>query len=183
MFPTLIVPGSLYWKIDGVDDTSYWCFGSSDQGSWYPPPVRFMTRLQQGVAVSGLLCRVPHAVHIHWVREWLSLNEGGLILGVSLSMVNGDIFNDDDLPVDYGSVLDGHYGITLSYGRKRVSFYCISVILDLYPYGPQYTLLLTKCHAFLRTNEGAGDEEYKYTDDSSTEDDSSDDNYSLSDDE
>ena len=98
-------------------------------------------------------------------------------------MFNGDMFDDGDLPVEYGGVLDGHYEITLSYGRNRVSFYCISVVLDPDPYGPCYTLLLTKGHAFLRTKEGTGDGEYMYANDSSTEDDSSDENYSLSDDE
>ena len=43
--------------------------------------------------------------------------------------------------------------------RKIVSFYCRSVILDLDPYEPHYTLLLTKGHAFWRTYKGAGDEE------------------------
>ena len=81
-----------------------------------------MTRFQQGIAVSGLLHRIPRTQYIHWVREWLRSDEEGNYLRVSLSMLNGDIFDDDDLPLEYGSVLDGQYEIAMSYWRNRASF-------------------------------------------------------------
>ena len=99
-------------------------------------------------------------------------------------MLNGDLFDDDDLNVGCRSVLDQYHEVATSYGRNRTMFYCISVSVDLDPYSPQYTLLHTEGHAFLRTYEGAGDEEeYMYTNDLLTDDDSSDEDYSLSDNE
>ena len=94
-------------------------------------------------------------------------------------MLNGGMFNHDDLRIGCRSIADGQYEITSSYGRNWESFYYISVILDLHAYGPPYTLLLTKGHMFLRTYEGTRDEEeYMYTDGSSTDDNSSDGDYS-----
>ena len=95
-----------------------------------------MTSPQQDVAVLGFLHRIPHEQYIHWVREWLRLDEEGNFVGVSLSMLNGDMFDDDDLPVGCRSVLDGHYEITLSYGRNRAIFFCILLILNPDPYAP-----------------------------------------------
>ena len=93
-----------------------------------------MTRFQQGVAVYGFLCRIPHSQYIDWVREWLRQDDDGIFVGISLSMLNGDLFDDDDLPVGCRSVLDHYYEVAMSYGRNRMTFYCMSVIVDLDPY-------------------------------------------------
>ena len=101
-------------------------------------------------------------------------------MGVSLSILNGGIFNHDDLHIVL-SILQGDYEVASSNGRNQESFYHILVILGQNPYGPPYTLLLMKGHMLLRPDEGTrGDGEYMDTDSSSTDDDSSDGDYSLS---
>ena len=90
-----------------------------------------MMRNEQGVS----------AQYIPRVREWLQQDNEGIFVGVSLSILNGGMFNDDDLPIQCRSVLNGEYEVALSYGRNWESFYHISVILDLDPYAP-YTLAI-----------------------------------------
>ena len=104
-----------YRSEGGPSDSSDGSSGSSNQGSSYPHQVRFLRRLHQGVAVSGFLCRIPHVQYIHWLREWLRFDEG-IYVGVSISMLNGDLFDDDDLAVGSRSVLDQYYEVSLSYG-------------------------------------------------------------------
>ena len=99
-----------------------------------------------------------------------------------MSLLNGDIFDDDDFPVGSRSVLDWFYQVYSSDGHNRAAFDCLSVIENPDPSGPQYTLLLTEGQVCLRSSEVAGDEEYMHADDSSTENDSSDEEYSSSDD-
>ena len=103
-------------------------------------------------------------------------------MGVSRSILNGDLFDDDDFPVGYRSVLYWFYEVSSSYGRNRATFDCLSVIENPDLSGLQYTLLLTEGQAVLSSSEGTSGEEYMHTDDSTTDDDSSDEDYSLSDD-
>ena len=72
-------------------------------------------RLHQGVAVSEFLHRIPHAQYIDWVREWLRVDDEGMYVGVSMSILNGDLFDDDDFPVGSRSVLDWFYEVSSSY--------------------------------------------------------------------
>ena len=126
----------------------------------------------------GSLCRIPHAQYILWVREWLQQEPEGIFVGASLSILNGGIFNHDDIPIEFRSILEGEYELTLSCGRDWVRFSHISVILDQNPYGHPYTLHLTERCISLRPDEGTG--EYMDTDGSLTNGHSSDEDYSLS---
>ena len=42
-------------------------------------------------------------------------------MGASLSILNGGIFNHDDIPIEFRSILEGEYELTLSCGRDWVS--------------------------------------------------------------
>ena len=61
---------SVYSHHDGDhdDDTSSWSSVYTHHASRYPYQVRFMMRNEQGVAVMGLLQRIPNTLHICWVR-------------------------------------------------------------------------------------------------------------------
>ena len=95
-----------------------------------------------------------------------------------MSILNGGLYDDGDYPsVGSRSVLAQFYQVSSMHGCNRVDFDCLSVIENPDPSGPQYTVLLTEGQVFLRPADGAGDEEYMHTNDSSTDED-----YSLSDD-
>ena len=49
-------------------------------------------------------------------------NQKGFSMGASLSILNGDIFNHDDIPIEFWSILEGEYELTLSCGEDSVSF-------------------------------------------------------------
>ena len=101
--------------------------------------------------------------------------------GVSLSILNVGIFNHDDLPTEWRSILEGEYEVTSSYRRNWESLYHISVVLGWNPYGPPYTLIFTKGHMLLRQEKGTGGVgEYINPDGSSTDECSFDEDYSLS---
>ena len=89
-------------------------------------------------------------------------------MGVSLSMLNGDIFNDDDLPIECRSVLEGEYEVALSYGRNQESFYNISCPRSESIWTSIHPSTYQAVHGF-RPDEGTrGEEEYMYADHSST---------------
>ena len=85
-------------SVGGPSGSSYGSSGSSDQESGYIHQVRFLRRLHQGGAVSGFLCRIPDAQYTDWVREWLRHDDEGIYMGVSMSILNGDLFDNDDFP-------------------------------------------------------------------------------------
>ena len=87
------------------------------------------------MVVYGFLYRIPHAQYIDWVREWLRFDDEGMYVGVSMSILNGDLFDDDDHPVGSRSVLDWFYEVSSSYGRNRATFDCLSVFENPDPSG------------------------------------------------
>ena len=109
---------------------------------------RFM--YENGVTVMGYLCRIHHVQYILWVREWFQNEPEGIFMGASLSIHNGGIFNYDDIPIEFRSILEGQYELTSSCGEDWVSFSHISVILDKNPHGHLFTLLLTERPMLLR---------------------------------
>ena len=124
-------------NIGGPSGSSYGRSGSSNQGSSYIHQVRFLRRLHQGGAVSGFLSRIPDAQYIDWVREWLRHDDKGMYVGVSMSIFNGDLFDDGNFPsIGSRSVLDQFYQVSSSYGQNRVAFDCLSVIENPDPSEP-----------------------------------------------
>ena len=87
--------------------------------SRYPHQERFMG--DDGVTVTGSLRRTPNAQYIPWVREWLQQDPDGIFMGVSLSILNGGIFNH--IPMEYWSILEGEYVLTSSCGEDWVRFF------------------------------------------------------------
>ena len=110
---------------------------------------------EDGVTVMGYLHRIPHAHYIPWVSKWLEQDPDGILMRASLSILNGGIFNHD-IPIEFRSILDGEYELTLSCGEAWVGFSHISVILDQNPYGHLFTLLLPERCILLRPLEGTG---------------------------
>ena len=50
-----------------------------------------------------------------------------------MSILNGNLFDDDDLPIASKSVLYWYYEVSLSYGQNRAAFDCISIIVNPAP--------------------------------------------------
>ena len=134
---------------------------------------------ENGVTVMGSLCRTPHAQYISWIREGLQQDPDGIFMGASLSILNGSIFNQDDTPIEFRSILDQKYELTSSGGEDWVSFSYLSVIMDQNPHGHPFTLLLTEKHLLVRP--AKGNREDMDTDGSLTDGQSSDEDYSLTD--
>ena len=130
---------------------------------------------ENGVTVIGSLCRTPHAQYIPWIREWLQQDPDGVFIGASLSILNGGIFNHDDIPIEFRSILDGEYELTSSCGEDWVNFSYLTVIMDQSPHGYPFTLLLTERHMLVRP--GKGNREGMDTDGSLTDRQSSDEDY------
>ena len=108
-------------------------------------PSSSLSRLHQGGVVSGSLCQIPDAQHINWVGGWLRDDNEGIYVGVSMSILNSDLYDECDFPsVETRSVLDQVYQVSPVYGHNRVVFNYLSVIENPDPSGPQYTLLLTE---------------------------------------
>ena len=100
-------------------------------------------------------------------------------MGASLSILNGSIFNHDDIPIEFRSILDQKYELTSSGGEDWVSFSYLSVIMDQNPHGHPFTLLVTENHLLVRP--AKGNREDMDTDGSLTDGQSSDEDYSLTD--
>ena len=108
-----------------------------------------------------------HAQYIPWIREWLQQDPDGIFMGASLSILNGGIFNHDDIPIEFRSILEGEYELTSSCGEDWVSFSYLSVIMDQNLHGCPFTLLLTERRLLVRqslTNGQSSDEDYSLTD-------------------
>ena len=100
-------------------------------------------------------------------------------MGASLSILNGGIFNHDDFPIEFRSILEGQYELTSSCGEDWVSFSYLSVIMDQNPHGHPFSLLLTeRCQL---VGAAKGNREDMDTDGSLTNGQSSDEDYSLTD--
>ena len=100
-------------------------------------------------------------------------------MGASLSILNGGIFNHDDIPIEFRSILEGQYELTSSCGEDWVSFSYLSVIMDQNPHGHPFSLLLTERCQLVRP--AKGNREDMDTDGSLTNGQSSDEDYSLTD--
>ena len=159
------------------DDVASWPSIYSYHGSRYPHQERFMD--EDGVTVRGSLHRIPHAQYVPWVREWLQQEPDWILMGASLRILNGGIFNHDDIPIEFQSILEGEYEVTSSCGQDWVSFSHISVIMDQNPNVHPFTLLLTERCMLLRPDEGTRED--VDTNGSLTDGHSSDEDYSLSD--
>ena len=104
-------------SVGGPSGSSYGSSGSSNQGSSYIHQVRFLRWLHQRVPLSGFLHRIPGAQYIEWLREWLRNDDEGIYVGVSMSILNGDLSDGDHLPsIESRSVLDQFYQVSSSYG-------------------------------------------------------------------
>ena len=112
-----------------------------------------------------------------WIREWLQQDPDGIFMGASLSILNGGIFNHDDILIECRNILEGEYELTSSCGEDWFSY--LSVIMDHTPHGHPFTLLLTERCLLVRPVEGNRDE--MVTDGSLTHGHSSDEDYSLAD--
>ena len=147
---------------------------SDDDASSWPSLYSYHSRCHcHGLSLKDSPCQV----YIPWVREWLQQEPEVIFVGSSLSILNGGIFNHDDISIEFRSILEGEYELASSCGRDWVSFSHISVILDQNPYGHAFTLLLAERHMLLRTDEDTG--EYMDTDGSLADGHSSDEDYSL----
>ena len=113
---------------DSDDDVASWSSIYSYHSSRYPHQERFMD--EDDITVMGSLCRTPHAQYIPWIREWLQQDPDGIIMGASLSILNGGIFNHDDIPIEFRNILEGEYELTSSCGEDY-----LSVIMDQSPHG------------------------------------------------
>ena len=100
-------------------------------------------------------------------------------MGVSLGILNGGIFNHNDIPIECRNILEGEYELTSSCGEDWVSFSYLSVIMDHTPHGHPFTLLLTERNLLVRPAEGNRGE--MDIDGSLTDGHSSDEDYSLTD--
>ena len=134
---------------------------------------------EDGVTVTGSLHRTTHAQYIPWIREWLQQDLDGIFMGTSLSIFNVGIFNHDDIPIEFRSILEGEYELTSSCGDDWVSFSYLSVIMDQNPHEYPFTLLLTE--QWLLVRPAKGNREGMDTDGSLTNGKSSDEDYSLTD--
>ena len=70
--------------------------------------------------------------------------------GFNRIQLNGGIFNHDDIPIEFQSILEGEYELTSSCGEDWVSFSYLLVIMDQNP----HRLLLSERCMLLRPAEG-----------------------------
>ena len=74
------------------DDDLSWSSIYSHHGSRYACCKTFTTRNEQGVTVMGYIQRTLNAQDIPWVMAWLQGELTGMVVGVSLTQLNGGIF-------------------------------------------------------------------------------------------
>ena len=96
--------------------------------------------------------------------------------GVSLSLPNGGIFPIDDIPDDFRSIVEWEHEIELISGSDWESSFHVPAILNQTPTRPLYTLMLIMRDTWLQSGQGSRLFDNGYT----TDDHSSDKDYSLS---
>ena len=141
-----------------------------------PTPQDIHDKEQAGCLFNGIYQETLNAQDIPWVREWLQGEPEEMIVGVSLSLLNGGIFPIDDIPDEFRSILEWEHEIELISGSDWESSFHISAVLNESPTGPLYTLMLIMRDTWLQSGQGSRLLEGGYT----THDHSSDKDYSLS---
>ena len=59
------------------------------------------------VSLSWALYIEPHAQYIPWIREWVQQDPDGIFMGASLGILDGGIFDHDDIPIECRNILKG----------------------------------------------------------------------------
>ena len=77
------------------DHDASWPSICSHHGSRYPSQERIIARNKQGAIVMGYTKRTLNAQDLPWVIAWLQGEPEGMIVGVSLCLLTGDIFPID----------------------------------------------------------------------------------------
>ena len=83
---------------------------------------------------------------------WLQGEPDGMHVGVSLCILNGEIFPFDDIPAEFKSILEQEHEIELNSSFGSSSH--VLAVLNQGPTGPLYTLMLTMRHTWLRPELG-----------------------------
>ena len=87
---------------------------------------------------------------------WLQGELTGMVVGVSLTQLNGGIFPIDDIPDEFRSILKWEHEIESRSGSDSECSFHISAVLNQSPTGPLYTLMLIMRHSWFRPEVGIG---------------------------
>ena len=93
-----------------------------------------------------------------WVMAWLQSELEGMFVGVfvwvSLSLLNGGIFPNDDIPEEFKRIVEEECVIKSNSGSDWESTFSILAVMNQSPTGPLYTLMLVMRNTWLRDGEG-----------------------------